>query len=202
MPKNYTRHDENTDTVRWSDDVTAPIIIPLICLVVAASVVICAIIKYLTVMYDRKWRSKSYEIGDPEPTDNCMIPPDFNSSVDQTDVSSEKAPLNLLRFSGVKLQVEKKKKNQVVRISTPDSEVENSTETTNGRLRIEANVHDSSNETNDSNFEDLEEFPQNLNHQNIMVSHHQLQHHSHSSHHSSSSDMRRNAPLATTESEV
>ena len=184
MSRNSSRPSSrsvDSDTVRWSDEVSAPLIIPIICLIVVASAVICSILKYLKIVWDKKRRSKTYEIRDTSPEDS-MIPPDFASSVDQTDqMPPEKASLSLLRFSGVKKKVEKKRKNMVVRIETPDSDPE--TTESNGRLRIEANVHDSSNEANDCILEDLEEFPPN---------------HRENVEHVTS----RNAPLATTESEV
>ena len=196
-----------SDSVQWSDTVSAPIIIPITTAVVFACIILLCVVKCLKQLWDKSKRSDAYEIRDlikEKDAARADIPVlDENHDLDSPDHPN----LNLVTYSGEKrfrrrsldLDVE----------SLGESVSRSPSHSGNGMVRTEAKVHDSSNENND--FDDLEESEPQADEHLLSRHNHALHHHpSHSipstpvivglevkaSPHISA------APLAPTESEV
>ena len=195
-----------TDTVKWNDTVTAPIIIPILIIVVFICIMILCIIKYCKKIWDKKTKSNAYEITDLIKTEKV-----YPSQLPVLDEEKEDhSNLNLLKYSdedGIK-DIKKNKKINRPPVSFPrkfrssgrkhengDKESDNNDNdgniSPNGRLQVEANVHDSSNSNNDLSI-DMDEVPPRFDQTDNNASH--FNHHG--------SELLRNAPTAATESEV
>ena len=192
-----------SDTVQWNDRVTAPIIIPITAAVVLACIFLLCIIKCLKKLWDKKKRSDAYEITDlirEKDSGRADIPAlDQNHDLDTPDHPN----LNLVNYSGERRF---RRRSLDLDVESGGSVSRSPSTSGNGLIRIEAKVHDSSNENND--FDDLEESDPQPD-QHLLQTHN---HHVHNdSNHSSAPIVvgletkalrHNNAPLAPTESEV
>lgn len=191
-----------SDSVKWSDHVSAPIIIPITAAVVLACIVLLCIIKCLKHLWDKKKRSDAYEITDlirEKDSGRADIPAlDQNHDLDTPDHPN----LNLVNYSGEK-RFRRRSLDLDVESGGSDSR---SPSAGNGLIRIEAKVHDSSNENND--FDELEDSEPQPD-QHLLQTHNNHVHND--SNHSSAPIVvgletkalrHNNAPLAPTESEV
>lgn len=194
-----------SDTVQWNTSVSAPIIIPITAAIVFACIIVLAIIRCLKDIWDKKKRSDTYEITDLI-KEKDLLKADIPALDQNHDLDAPDHPnLNLLNYSSEKRFHRR----------SPDFDVESgrssrSPSDENGIIRIEANVHDSSNENNDFDEPEDQE-PQPEDH--LLPQDNHVQHLKHNSNHSEVSPIivgvetkiRRhnsNAPLAPTESEV
>lgn len=73
-----------SDTVKWNDKITAPIIIPIVAMIVIVTFFICALIKCLKVTWDKKRRSDMYEITDLLPEKSKVLPESV--AIDECDI--------------------------------------------------------------------------------------------------------------------
>lgn len=73
-----------SDTVKWNNKITAPIIIPIVAIVVIITFFICALVKCLKVTWDKKRRSDMYEITDLLPEKSKVIPESV--AIDEGDI--------------------------------------------------------------------------------------------------------------------
>lgn len=143
-----------SDTVKWSDSISAPIIIPLTVFAVVLSIIILCIIKCLKTTYDRKLRSDRYEISD------LIKERPSSSEIANLDTSQEipdHPNLNLLKYSGEKKRLGHGHYHDHD-IEAGGSSGDNSPpsrSSNGGRVCIE--VHDSSNENNDNLTEEEDE---------------------------------------------
>jgi hypothetical protein len=191
-----------SDTVQWNDHVSAPIFIPITAAVVFACIVLLCIIKCLKSLWDKKKRSDAYEITDlihEKDTGRAGIPAlDQNHDLDTPDHPN----LNLVNYSG-----EKRFRRRSLDFDVESGDGSDSRPASgNGMIRIEAKVHDSSNENNDYDEPEESEAPAD---QHLL---HMHNNHHNDSNHSSNVPIvvgletkalrHNNAPLAPTESEV
>lgn len=173
---------------KWSDNgPTAPTIIPIMFFIVVGAAILCLILKYFKKIWDKKRRSDIYEIVDLIQEDGGLSPEPGNlkKGTDPT--------LSAIRFTDVPPPVRhfsnNHHKSQPVRQGSPQSGLDPDKDSvdadtlSNGQLQVEANIHDSSNETNESIVDvEMEE----------------------GSHNTETLPLRKkqNAPLAATESDV
>lgn len=139
------------DTVKWSEGgPTAPTIIPITFFIVVGTAILCIVAKYLKKIWDKKRRSETYEIVDLIAEDR--LGDDSHSFKKGTDPT-----LSSIRFTDVKIISNRKESSSPH--SDPDRDEVDSSVHTNGSIsmQVEANVHDSSNDTADFVIEDLEE---------------------------------------------
>jgi hypothetical protein len=136
-----------TGTVKWSEGgPTAPTIIPVVFFLVLIIAVICLLLKYIKMLWDRKRRSDIYEIVDLMEEDRAAtensVP--FKKGTDAT--------LSSIRFTGVKIHPKEEENYLNTSGDTIDPDKDSVDALSNGRvsLQVEANVHDSSNDTNGS----------------------------------------------------
>lgn len=142
-----------SDTVKWSDSISAPIIIPLTVVSVVLSIIILCIIKCLKSTYDRRLRCDRYEI-----TDLIKERPSSSEIACNLDTSQEipdHPNLNLIKYSGEKKRLGHYVHDQDVEAGSSGDNSPPSRSSNGGRVRIE--VHDSSNENNDNLTEDEDE---------------------------------------------
>lgn len=147
--------DQPSDTVLWNDRVSAPIIIPITAAVVAVCIVLLCIIKILKKVWDKQKRSDAYEITDlikEKDSGRADIP-----VLDQShDLDSPDHPnLNLVTYSGEKRF---RRRSLDLDLESGGSGSRSPSSSGNGQIRIQAKVHDSSNENNE--YDDLETEPQ------------------------------------------
>ena len=143
---------EKSDTGRWSEDgPSAPLIIPIVFFVVVGTALILILIKYFKKILDRKRKSETYEIVELMSEEREKI---------ETPIKPGAVPtLNFIRFTGV--TVDRLEDNHISRssVDADESDVVDDVISSNGgiSLQVEANVHDSSNEANESPIEGDEE---------------------------------------------
>ena len=146
-----------SDSVQWSDTVSAPIIIPITAAVVVACIILLCIIKCLKQLWDKSVRCDAYEIGDlinEKDAARADIP-----VLDQShDLDSPDHPnLNLVNYSGEKKRL-RPSSDLDLESGGEESPSRSPSHSGNGVVqRIEAKVHDSSNENNDNDYDDLED---------------------------------------------
>lgn len=198
-----TRRSPQTDTVKHNDTISAPVIIPLTILVVLICIFILCIIKYCKVMWDKKTRSNAYEITDLIKTEK---PNQYPSQLPVLNEDEEDhSNLNLLKYSGGDSNGSKKINRTAPAFPRKfrssgrqwheenEIELEDGSISPNGRLQVEANVHDSSNEDNDFTIE-MDDVPPRFDQTDQTTDISRFNHHG--------TDLLRNAPTAATESEV
>jgi len=152
-----------TDVVRWNEGVSAPIIIPILIAFIIIAILLLCLIKFIKKGWDKKTRSNAYEITDLLKTEK---PKNYPSQLPVLDEEREDhSNLNLLKYSG-----EDPKTKKINRPAVPfprkfrsskrkEKEEEDGSSPSNGRLQVEANVHDSSNENNDEFGIDMDDIP-------------------------------------------
>lgn len=140
-----TSVSSNSGTVKWNDGgPAAPIVIPIVFFLVLLTALICLLTKYVKKLWDRKRRSDIYEIVD-------LMEEERGVTENNTLKKGSEPSLSSIRFTGVKVHPEKENYlNTSGHLIDPDKDSVDAL--SNGRvsLRVEANVHDSSNDTNGS----------------------------------------------------
>lgn len=116
----------SSDVVNYMSRPSAPLIIPIVFFVVLGALIVCIVVKFLLRLWDRHHKSDSYKFVDAEEAK-------LNLTFDEKNSKSDPKLSSLVFVS------DKKKTN-----NNDDSSNEN------GSVTIEANVHDSSNETNET----------------------------------------------------
>lgn len=193
-----------SDTVLWNDRVSAPIIIPITAAAVLFCIFLLCIVKCLKKLWDKKKRSDAYEITDLI-HEKDMAKADIPALDGSHDLDVPDHPnLNLVTYSGEKRF---RRRSLDLDLESGGSDSRSPSAAGNGLIRIEAKVHDSSNENND--FDEVEEQEPHAD-QPLLSSHNNHHVHNDSNHSSvpivvgleTKALRHNNAPLAPTESEV
>jgi len=123
----------SSDVINYASTPRAPLIIPILLVVVIVFALVCLLIKLFRNLWDHHTKSDSYKFVDEESKQSKQLT--FNINEKQT--RSKNAP----KLSSILLL----ERNKVMR---RDGELN---ENENASFTVEANVHDSSNETNETN---------------------------------------------------
>jgi len=131
-------------------------------IIVLATAVVCFLLKYLRKIWDKKRKSDTYEIV------NHLGEEEAGETLRRKKISSTEPKLSSLIFTGDNKKQQNNnqfQRNLLQRRDLPlvgASEVSRSRdetdfhpETGNGTIQVEANVHDSSNETHETSLEEI-----------------------------------------------
>lgn len=172
-----------SDTVKWSDSISAPLIIPLTVILVIISIIILCIIKCIKTTYDKKLRCDTYEISDlvkKYPPD--LVLPELDA-IDGSLEIPDHPNLNLIKYSGEKKRLGHTYHDHDIEAGTSSGDNSPPSRSSNGG-RVQIEVHDSSNENNDNLTEEEDDDinttvtnePQIDNYDSSPYSHHNLSH--------------------------
>lgn len=153
-----TSYFPRSDVVNYSSAPSAPIIIPIVFFVVLGALIICIIIKLLLKIWDRHHKSKTYKFVYEESKSklkNAAVKSSSAKSSSDQKPSKSDPKLSSLIFIGHKSH------SSNVNVNNNVNEYSNE----NGSLTIEANIHDSSAETNETELinDDRDTLANNLN---------------------------------------